>query len=107
MDSVIFIVGLFSGMGVFLSTMYALSRVVTFEAEGKMANVAVFLSVMGIMSALFFFRSVPLAQLLSVPALLAGVWALWVERRWFKVFPVIVILFAITVGLGYTAAYPT
>ena len=73
MDSVIFVVGLFSGIGVFLSTMYSLSRVVTFEAKGKMANAAVFVSIIAIMSALFFFQSVPLAQALAIPALLAGV----------------------------------
>lgn len=106
MDSVIFVVGLFSGIGVFLSTMYSLSRVVTFEAKGKMANLAVFVSIMAIMGALFFLRSVPIAQLMAIPALLAGIWSVWTEERWFKVFPCLVILFAVVVLSGYVAAYP-
>lgn len=107
MDSVIFVVGLFSGIGVFLSTMYSLSRVVTFEARGKMANAAVFASIIAIMTALFFFQSVPMARVLAVPALLAALWSVWTEERWFKIFPLLVILFATVVLLGYVAAYPT
>jgi len=105
-DSIIFIVGLFSGIGVFLAAMYSLSRVVAFEAEGKSANLAVCLSIMAIMSALFFFQSVPLARLMALPALAAAIWSIRVERRWFKVFPGLAILFAAVVLLGYVAPYP-
>ncbi|MEM0989755.1 MAG: hypothetical protein AAGK00_12805 [Pseudomonadota bacterium] len=105
MGSIIFLVGLFSGIGVFLSTMYALSRAIAFEAKGRLANGAVFASVLAIMAALFFAQSVPLARLIAPLAFIAGAWSFWVEERWFKVFPAIVMLFAVTVALGYVASY--
>ena len=103
MTTIITLVGIFAGIGVFLAAMYSITQVLLLEGWPRWAHVACFLLILGVMGALYFYRSVPAARLLAVPLLLAAFWTLVLEPRWYRVFPLLVILFAMMLIMGYVA----
>ena len=45
-------------------------------------------------------RAIPLARLLAVPLLAVTVWVTAFEQGWYRVFPVVVMVFAVVAGAG-------
>ena len=105
MAVILTIAGIFAGIGVFLAAMYSLTQGILLDGRKRWLHVALFALILITMGALMQ-REVLLARVLALPLLGAGIATLWIEPRWFKVFPILVIVFSITLLLGYVALTP-
>ena len=94
------IAGIFSGIGLFLSMMYSLTQILLMRGWVRIAHGVLFVLILTVMSTLFFWRDVVTAQVLAVPLLCAAIWVTIVETRWYRVFPIIVIVFSISLASG-------
>lgn len=103
MNTVLVIVGIFAGIGVFLANMYSLTQILLLEGRGRLAHAGSFGLVMAIMTVLYIWRDTGLAQLISLLLIPVAAWTFWIERRWYRVFPVLVMAFALALSLGYVA----
>lgn len=95
------ITGIFAGIGVFLATMYSLTQVLLLEGRPRIAHFTQFTLILTVMASLFFWRDVMAARIIAVLLLPVAAWTFWIEPRWFKVFPILVALFALMLVLGY------
>ena len=103
MQTILLIIGLFAGIGVFLATMYSLTQVLLLEGRGRLVHAGTFLITMAIMTVLYLWRDVALARVIAVALIPAAFWTLWIERRWYRVFPALLLAFALALVLGYAA----
>ena len=102
MDMVLTIVGIFAGIGMFLAAMYSVSQVLLLEGWARLAHVASLIMILAVMACLME-RWVETARLLALPLLGAAFWTLVVEPRWYRIFPLLVMLFALLLIMGYVA----
>lgn len=105
MTTILMIVGVFAGISVSMATLYALAQVLTREGVRRRAHLASLLAVLAVMAALLW-REVGLARLLAWPLLAAALWATVAERGWYRVFPVLLQLFAAVLIAGAVALSP-
>ncbi|MEM6942632.1 MAG: hypothetical protein AAF565_02635 [Pseudomonadota bacterium] len=102
MGLLILVVGIFSGLFVFISAVYSLAQAMLFEGWMQRAHLFSMIMVLVVMGALYQ-REVPLARAAAFPLIGAGLWTLWLEERWFKVFPLLTLFFAGVVAAGVVA----
>ncbi len=96
------LVGIFAGIGVFLAAMYSLSQILLLQGRGRVAHAICFGLILAVMAALME-RAVPIARILSAPLILVAFWTLVLEPRWYRIFPLLVMLFALMAILGYVS----
>lgn len=97
------IAGIFSGIGLFLCTMYSLTQILLTEGRVRIAHAVLFVLILTVMASMFFWRDVVTAQVLAWPLGIVAIWVTWEETRWYRIFPLLVIVFAATLGGGYVA----
>lgn len=94
------IVGIFAGIAVCMGTLYSLAQVILTERWVRRAH----LFALGAMLLVMWFlleRDVALARLFSPLLLLACIATFLVERRWFRLFPILQAVFAVLLLGGY------
>ncbi len=101
-STILTIVGIFAGIGVFLAAMYSMTQVLLLRGAPRWWHGACFVLILFIMAALME-REVWLGRALAVPLVIIAGRLLWIEQRWFKVFPILVIVFAVILAMGYVA----
>lgn len=94
--------GIFAGIGVFLSAMYSVSQILLLGGYGRIAHAILLAFLFAAMAALME-SAVGLARVLALPLAIAAFWTLVLEPRWYRVFPLIVIAFAVMLLAGYVA----
>lgn len=97
---ILLIAGLFAGIGVFIATAYSLSQLLLLEGRGRMAHAACLIMTLIVMAALME-RAIPIARLAAIPMLLVASWCFAIERGWYRVFPILLQIFAAIVALGF------
>lgn len=100
------IAGIFAGIGIFLAAMYSMTQVLLLSGWGRIAHGVCLALIMAIMFVLFFYNAIALAQVIAFALFGVGIWTFVLERRWYRVFPVIVMVFALMLILGYVALNP-
>lgn len=106
MNTIITVIGIFAGIGIFLAAMYSMTQILLLERWARVAHAANFALILMMMGSLYFYRSVPAARMFAVPLIVAAFWTLIYEPRWYRVFPLIVMFFAMLMILGYVAITP-
>ena len=104
--TILLLIGLFAGLGVFLATMYSMTQVLLIGGRLRIAHALTFLLVMAIMTVLYLWRDVAVARLLSFPLVPVALWTLWLEQRWYRIFPGLILIFALVLVAGYVALNP-
>ena len=82
--------------------MYSLTQIVLLRGWPRIAHVASLVLILAVMAALME-RAVPLARILALPLAGAAFWTLVIEPRWYRIFPILVILFAALLIAGYVS----
>jgi hypothetical protein len=107
MGQVIFVIaGIFGGIGIFLATMYSFVQVLLTQGRLRFAHAGLFVLMMAIFTVLYLWRDVFAARIISLPLIPIALWAVWLEQRWFKIFPILVAIFAGIIAMGYIALTP-
>ncbi|MEM9369503.1 MAG: hypothetical protein AAGD07_26340, partial [Planctomycetota bacterium] len=94
------IAAIFAGIGVFLATMYSVSQILLLEGRARLAHAASVVTILIVMACLME-RWNETARIAAIPMLGAAFWTLVVEPRWYRVFPLLVMVFALLIILGY------
>ena len=102
MGVVLTIAGIFAGIGVFLSAMYSVSQILLLEGRARLAHAASLILILVVMACLME-RWIETARIFAVPLFAAAFWTLVLEPRWYRIFPILVMLFALLLILGYVA----
>lgn len=102
MSLILIVIGVFSGIAIFMATLYSLAQIVLLEGRGRAAHTSVMLATLLVMGALQV-GEVGAARLLALPMLATAIWAFAVERRFYRIFPILQQVFATIVLLGYVA----
>ena len=102
MDTILTLAGIFAGIGVFLAAMYSVSQILMLEGRGRIAHALSLGLILAVMAALME-RHVPLARLIAAPLVPVAFWTAVIEPRWYRIFPLITVLFALLVVMGYVA----
>ncbi len=105
MTSILMIIGLFAGISVCMATLYSAAQAMTREGPRRWANLAGVVAVMVVMGALLE-REIWLARLVAPVLLGIGVWVFLVEEGWYRIFPVLMQLFAVVLIAGWVALSP-
>lgn len=100
MGMVLTIAAIFAGIGVFMATMYSVSQILLLDGRARAAHVASVITILVVMACLME-RWNELARIAAIPMFAAAFWTLVVEPRWYRIFPLLVMVFALTVILGY------
>ena len=82
--------------------MYSLTQIFLVDGEARWMHIAGFGLILLTMGFLME-REIPTARILAVPLLLVAARLLMLEPRWFRIFPALVIVFALLLNLGYVA----
>ena len=106
MGMVLTIAGIFAGIGVFLAAMYSMVQVLLTGGVLRLAHFAQLVLILTVMASLFFWRDVTAARVIAVPLLGVALWTTVVETRWARVFPLLVMTFALLLITGYVALTP-
>ena len=96
------IAGIFAGIGVFLATMYSVSQILLMEGRMRVAHALQIGLILCVMACLME-RWIIGARILAVPMMGVAFWVAVLEPRWYRVFPLLVMLFALLLILGYVA----
>jgi hypothetical protein len=104
--TILTIAGIFAGIGVFLAAMYSMTQVLLMGGMPRIAHFALFVLILTVMFSMFWWRDVGTARVLAVPLMGFAVWTLVLEQRWYRVFPLLVIVFAGLLLAGYVALTP-
>ncbi len=102
MGMILTITGLFAGIGVFVAAMYSFSQIILLEGRARIIHAVLFVLVLAVMAALME-REVPLARILAGPLFVMACWAFAIERRWNRIMPLLIQIFALVLMLGYVA----
>lgn len=99
--TILTIAGIFAGIGVFFAAMYSLTQILLLAGWSRFAHFSCFTLILTVMASMFFWRDVETAQVIAVPLLAVALWTLVIEPGWYKVFPILVCVFAMVLLLGY------
>ena len=102
MNTVMTVIGIFAGIGVFLAAMYSVSQVLLLRGLGQVLHGISFALVLIVMGALME-REIGFARIAAAPLFLAATATLWFEPRLYKIMPALVMVFALVLMLGYVA----
>ncbi|MFK7943350.1 MAG: hypothetical protein AB8B85_10635 [Paracoccaceae bacterium] len=104
--TILLIIGIFAGIGVFLATMYSLTQVLLLEGRARYVHAAQFIVVMAIMTVLFLWRDPVGARVIAFALIPIAAWTILIERRFYRIFPVLIMIFALALASGYVALNP-
>ncbi|MEO0430012.1 MAG: hypothetical protein AAF160_21565 [Pseudomonadota bacterium] len=96
------VIGIGSAVLIFFATLYSLAQAMLGDGWLQRAHLAALILTLIVMGALYE-EMIPLARIAALPLLCVGMWCFWLEKRWFKVFPLLTQLFALTLVLGFVA----
>ena len=82
--------------------MYSFSQAFLLNGWGRIAHILNIVLILAVMAALME-RVVPIARILAVPLLGVAFWTLVLEPRWYRIFPLTVIAFALLLIGGYVS----
>ncbi|MEM8790770.1 MAG: hypothetical protein AAGE80_04070 [Pseudomonadota bacterium] len=100
MNLVLLIVGIFCGIAVCMGTLYSLAQAIL--ERGWIRVIHIFaIAAMGSVMWFLLERDAITAQLLSPVLILACALTFWIERRWYKILPLIQSVFAVLLFMGY------
>ena len=102
MSIILTIAGIFAGIGVFLAAMYSFTQILLLRGEGRVMHGLSFLLILAVMAALME-REIAIARILAIPLCLVSIRTLMLERGLYRIMPVLVIIFAVVLMLGYVA----
>ena len=102
MDIILTIAGIFAGIGVFLAAMHSLTQCFLLDGRPRWLFAAHLILIMVVMGGLWF-RDIPMARLVAIPLIVVAFIVLFRERGWYRIFPALVIVFALLLILGYVA----
>lgn len=102
MSVILTVAGIFAGIGIFMATMYSVSQILLLEGRARLAHAASLTLVLIVMACLME-RWVDTARIFAIPLLAAAFWTLVVEPRWYRIFPILVMAFALLLIMGYVA----
>jgi len=105
MTSILMIVGVFAGISVCMAFFYSVAQAMMREGTARRAHLAALVAMLAVMGALLE-REVGLARTLSVLLLPAAIWTFTVERGWYRIFPVLMQVFALVLLAGWVALTP-
>lgn len=94
------IAAIFAGIGVFLAAMYSLTQILLLDGKARLAHVTSLVMILVVMACLME-RWNDTARIFAVPMFAAAFWTLVVEPRWYRVFPLLVMAWALLVIMGY------
>ncbi len=100
MMTILLIAGLFAGIGVFIATAYSLSQILLLEGRGRTAHAACLITTLIVMGALME-REMAIARIAAIPMLIVASWCFAIEGGWFRIFPILLQIFAAIVALGF------
>ncbi len=100
MNLIFLITGIFSGIAVCMGTFYSVAQVILHQGRIRWIHFASLVMMLVVMWFLLE-RDVALARLASPLLVIALLAALWVERRWFKILPLLQLVFAGLLMAGY------
>ncbi|MBY8977664.1 hypothetical protein KHP62_17760 [Rhodobacteraceae bacterium NNCM2] len=100
MNIILLIVGVFCGIAVCIGTLYSVAQVILNEGRLRWVH---FFAVVMMLTVMWFLleRDVFTARLLSPLLILALIGTFWVERRWYRILPILQGTFAILLIAGY------
>ena len=104
--TILTIAGIFAGIGVFLAAMYSMTQVLLLGGMARVAHFAQFVLILTVMFSMFWWRDVATAQVIALPLVGVALWTLVLEPRWYKVFSVLILIFAGLLIGGYAALTP-
>lgn len=99
------IIGLFAGIAVCMAALHSLAQAILAEGAKRWAHLAQLVAILAVMAALLE-REVALARLLAVALIAAALWVMVMERGWYRIFPLLVQVFAAVLIAGYVAFAP-
>lgn len=105
MISILMIIGLFAGIAVCMATLYSVSQAMLAEGMVRWANLAQLVMILVVMGALLE-REIGFAEIMAWPLIAAAIWTFALERRWYRIFPILVIVFALLVATENVALSP-
>lgn len=105
MTSILMIIGVFAGISVCMATLYSVAQAMMREGTPRRAHLAAVIAMLVVMGALLE-REVDVARTAAVPLLGVAIWAFVVERGWYRIFPLLMQLFAVVLLLGWVALTP-
>ena len=105
-STILTIAGIFAGIGVFLAAMYSMTQVLLLGGVQRVVHFVLFVLILTVMFSMFWWRDVDTARVLAVPLMGVALWAVVLETRWYKVFPLLVIAFAGLLLGGYVVLTP-
>ncbi|MEM8842889.1 MAG: hypothetical protein AAGD47_14060 [Pseudomonadota bacterium] len=100
MNLIFLITGIFGGIAVCMGTFYSVAQVILHQGRIRWIHFAALVMMLVVMWFLLE-RDVTLARLASPLLALALIAALWVEQRWFKILPLLQLIFAGLLMAGY------
>ncbi|MEL6198302.1 MAG: hypothetical protein AAFT19_10670 [Pseudomonadota bacterium] len=102
MGLLLLVVGIFAGLFLFIATTYSLAQAMLNEGMERWVHLALIVMVLFVMGALYE-KQVWLARLGAVPLFGLAFYAMWIEERWFKTFPILHQCFAAILMIGLVA----
>ncbi|MEL6210657.1 MAG: hypothetical protein AAFR44_10860 [Pseudomonadota bacterium] len=105
MTSILMITGVFAGIAVCMATLYSVAQAMMQEGHRRWAHLVAVLAMLVVMG-LLLEREVGLARLAAWPLLAIGAWVFVIERGWYRLFPVMMQLFAVVLIAGAVALSP-
>ncbi|MEM9098064.1 MAG: hypothetical protein AAGC79_06010 [Pseudomonadota bacterium] len=100
MTLVLLIIGIFCGIAICIGTLYSLAQAVLETGRTRAIHIFAIAS-MGSVMWFLLERDAVTAQLLSPVLLIALAMTFWIEKRWFKILPLLQSVFAVFVFMGY------
>lgn len=91
----------FVGLAVCMAMIYSLAQALMTEGRQRVVNIACIVLVLMVMTAATY-NAFPVARLLALPLLGAGLYAMWLEPGWYRAFPVLYQVFAAILLVGMT-----
>ena len=102
MSTILTIAGIFAGIGVFMAAMYSLTQTLLLRGAARWLHLVSLVLIVVVMGALME-RTIPMARLLALPLIAVSAVLLIREPGWYRIFPALVIVFALLLILGYVA----
>ncbi|MEM7505493.1 MAG: hypothetical protein AAF415_02015 [Pseudomonadota bacterium] len=94
------IVGVFAGIAICIGTLYSLAQMMMSDGWTRAAHIFAIIAMTSVMWFLLE-RDPDTARMLSPLLVLACIATFWVERRWYRIFPILQVAFAGLLLGGY------
>jgi len=105
MTSILMIAGVFAGISICMATFYSVGQAMLGEGTPRRAHLLLVIAILVVMGALLE-REVEIARTAAVPLLGLAVWVTVIERGWYRLFPLLVQIFAALLIAGLVALNP-